>query len=161
MTVHTPPSFVFAPSDAERQELDASVATLHRRLEQQALDTRLLDLAYTTVDSPVGSLLLAATPIGLLRVAYDVEGHDAVLETLAERVSARILRAPARLDAVAFELEEYFAGARRAFDVPLDLSLSSGFRREVQRYLPSIWYGATATYQEVASSVGNPRAVRA
>ncbi|RFA17156.1 cysteine methyltransferase [Subtercola boreus] len=153
--------FDFTPLAEESIELDSAVTRLHAQLEQQALDAHLLDLAYTTVDTPVGSLLLAATEAGLVRVAYDIEDHDAVLETLAARVSARILRAPKRLDALAFELDEYFAGTRRAFDVPLDLSLSSGFRQLVQRHLPAIAYGRTETYKQVAESVGSPRAVRA
>ena len=139
----------------------AVLARLHRRLEQAAESEGLLDVAYRTVDSPVGPLLLAATPRGLARVAYDVEDHDRVLETLAERLSPRVLRAPRRLDTAARELEEYFAGQRHAFDLALDLSLSRGFRLQVQQYLPSIGYGQTRSYQEVAKLVGHPKAVRA
>lgn len=88
---------------------------LRTRLTAAAADAGLLDVAYRTVDSPVGSLLLAATDRGLVRVAFAGEGHDAVLQRLAEHISPRILRAPARLDAVARELEEYFRGnARRS-----------------------------------------------
>lgn len=141
---------------------DADVlARLQRRLAADAAADGLLDLAYTTLDSPVGALLLAATPRGLVRVAYASEGHDQVLDTLARRLSPRILRAPARLDPVARELEEYFAGRRRTFDVDLDLSLSHGFRQLVQRHLPEIGYGETRSYGQVAALVGNPRAVRA
>ena len=121
----------------------------------------MLDVAYRTVDSPVGPLLLAATPHGLVRVAYDIEDHDHVLETLAGRLSPRVLRAPSRLDAAARELGEYFAGRRRAFDLPLDLSLSRGFRLLVQQHLTSIRYGQTRSYQQVADLVGHPKAVRA
>ncbi len=138
-----------------------TLARLHRRLEQAADREGLLDVAYRTVDSPVGPLLLAATPRGLVRVAYDVEDHDRVLETLAGRLSPRVLRAPGRLDAAARELGEYFAGRRRAFDLPLDLSLSRGFRLLVQRNLPSIGYGQTCSYRQVAELVGHPKAVRA
>jgi len=138
-----------------------TLARLHRTLEQAAEDDGLLDVAYRTVDSPVGTLLLAATPLGLVRVAYDVEGHDHVLDTLASRLSPRVLRAPKRLDAVARELDEYFGGRRRSFDVPLDLSLSKGFRLLVQQRLPSIEYAQTRSYQQVAELVGNPKAVRA
>ncbi|XBB66823.1 methylated-DNA--[protein]-cysteine S-methyltransferase [Nocardioides sp. WV_118_6] len=141
---------------------DAGVlARLQRRLAADAAAEGLLDLAYTTVDSPVGPLLLAATPRGLVRVAYASEDHDQVLDTLAHRLSPRILRAPDRLDPVARELEEYFAGRRRTFDVDLDLSLSHGFRSLVQRHLPEIGYGETRSYGEVAALVGNPKAVRA
>jgi methylated-DNA-[protein]-cysteine S-methyltransferase len=138
-----------------------TLARLHRRLERAAEREGLLDVAYRTVDSPVGPLLLAATPRGLVRVAYDIEDHDRVLETLAGRVSPRVLRAPGRLDSAARELEEYFAGRRRAFDLPLDLSLSRGFRLLVQQHLPSIGYGQTRSYRQVAELVGRPRAVRA
>jgi methylated-DNA-[protein]-cysteine S-methyltransferase len=134
---------------------------LHHRLEDAAERDGLLDVAYTTIDTPVGSLLLAATGTGLVRVAYEQEGHDRVLDDLAARLSPRILRAPRRLDAAAREIDEYFAGVRTGFDLPLDLSLSSGFRRLVQRHLPHIAYGHTQSYREVAAIVGNPRAVRA
>jgi len=138
-----------------------TLARLHRLLEQAAEREGLLDVAYRTVDSPVGPLLLAATARGLVRVAYDIEGHDRVLEALAARVSPRVLRAPGRLDAATRELEEYFAGRRRDFDLPLDLSLSKGFRLLVQQHLPSIGYGQTRSYRQVADLVGHPKAVRA
>jgi methylated-DNA-[protein]-cysteine S-methyltransferase len=138
-----------------------TLARLHRDLEQAAENEGLLDVAYRTVGSPVGTLLLAATPRGLVRVAYDTEDHDRVLDTLAGKLSPRVLRAPKRLDAVVRELEEYFGGRRRSFDLPLDLSLSKGFRLLVQRHLPSIGYGQTRSYRQVAELVGNPKAVRA
>lgn len=134
---------------------------LHAALAARAQDEGVLDIAYRVLDTPVGPLLLAATPKGLVRVAYETEGFDAVLAALATRLSPRVLEAPTRLDAVATELEEYFAGRRHEFDVPLDYALSSGFRQIVQRYLPRIGYGHTRTYKEVAELVGNPRAVRA
>jgi methylated-DNA-[protein]-cysteine S-methyltransferase len=120
-----------------------------------------LDVAYRTLDTPVGALLLAATPAGLVRVAYPIEGHDQVLETLATRVSPRILNAPRRLDETAREIDEYFAGQRRTFDLPLDYRLATGFRREVLGHLPGIGYGTTASYATVAAAVGHPRAFRA
>jgi methylated-DNA-[protein]-cysteine S-methyltransferase len=134
---------------------------LHGRLAEQAEQANVLDIAYTIVDSPVGRLLLAATEQGLVRVAYAIEDHDRVLDTLAQRLSPRILRAPKRLDAAARELDEYFARSRRSFDLPLDHSLSSGFRQLVQRQLPDIAYGQTRSYRQVAELVGNPKAVRA
>lgn len=134
---------------------------LHERLVAAARQDGLLDVAYRTIDTPVGTLLLAATEHGLVRVAYDREGHDAVLAKLAGLVSPRILRAPARLDPVARQLDEYFAGRRRVFEVPLDLRLSKGFRCAVLAHLPDIAYGRTETYARVASATGNPKAVRA
>lgn len=138
-----------------------AMADLRARLAARADELTLLDVAYRTIDSPVGPLLLAATETGLVRVAFESEGFDTVLDSLATRVSPRVLQAPRRLDTAAAELDEYFAGTRRAFDLPLDLALSSGFRQVVQRYLPHIGYGHTQTYTEVAETVGNPRAVRA
>ncbi|MGW7531031.1 methylated-DNA--[protein]-cysteine S-methyltransferase [Amycolatopsis sp. NPDC054798] len=144
-----------APGDADLLD------RLHRRLEREAERADLVDIAYTTVDSPVGGLLLAATPKGLVRVAYASEDHERVLEALGRKLSPRILRAPKRLDGVAREIDEYFAKDRRAFDVPLDLSLSRGFRRLVQTRLPEIGYGETRSYRDMAELVGNPKAVRA
>jgi methylated-DNA-[protein]-cysteine S-methyltransferase len=134
---------------------------LHARLAERASDEGLLDIAYRVVETPVGKLLLAATGRGLVRVAYEREGHESVLDRLAERLSPRILESPGRLGEAARQVEEYFAGRRTAFDLPLDLSLASGFRRTVIRHLPEIRFGHTESYAEVAKAVGNPRAVRA
>jgi methylated-DNA-[protein]-cysteine S-methyltransferase len=139
----------------------ADLAALHARLVADAERTGVLDLAYTTMESPIGVLLLAATPAGLVRVAFAAQDHEAVLEDLAARVSPRVLRAPRRLEGAVREFEEYFAGTRRGFDVPLDWRLSHGFRREVLAHLGEIRYGTTESYAEVAQAAGNPRAVRA
>lgn len=130
---------------------------LHRRLEQAAEQADLIDVAYTTIDSPVGKLLLAATPKGLVRVAYASEDHDRVLEALGQKLSPRILRAPKRLDEVAREIDEYFAKHRQVFDVTLDLSLSRGFRRLVQTHLPEIGYGQTRSYRDMAEPRRQPQ----
>jgi methylated-DNA-[protein]-cysteine S-methyltransferase len=143
-------------------ELDAAtMERLRTVLGTRADRAGLLDVAYRVVDSPLGPLLLAATPNGLVRVAFDGEGHDAVLAALADDVSPRVLRAPGRLDPAARQLEEYFEGCRRAFDVPIDLRLAHGFRRGVLEHLRSIPYGGTESYATVARAVGSPRAVRA
>jgi methylated-DNA-[protein]-cysteine S-methyltransferase len=144
-----------APVDAE------TLRRLHNELELAAERAGLLDIAYRIIDSPVGQLLLAASERGLVRVAYASENHDHVLAVLADRLSSRILYSPGRLDAAARELDEYFARQRRYFDVPLDLSLSRGFRQLVQQRLPEIGYGQTRSYRDVAELVGNPKAVRA
>ena len=144
--------------------LTVSLAHLDRlaaRLSAEADTQGLLDVGYRTVDSPVGTLLLAATPIGLVRVAYATEGHDAVLQQLSDGISARVLRHPVRLDAAARQLDEYFAGRRQQFDVVLDWRLSAGFRSAVLHHLPEIPYGRTATYADVAAMAGRPRASRA
>lgn len=134
---------------------------LHERLTADAEREGLLDLAYRTFDSPVGPLLLAATEQGLVKVAFDRQDHDAVLATLAETISPRILRAPARLEQVTRQLDEYFTGGRRTFDVPLDLRLARGFRLSVLEHLPEIGYGHTESYAQVAAAAGSPKAVRA
>jgi methylated-DNA-[protein]-cysteine S-methyltransferase len=134
---------------------------LRERLAAAAQADGILDVAYRTVDSPVGRLLLAATDAGLVRVAYPNEDHDAVLQALADRVSPRILSAPIRLEGAARELDEYFGGQRQSFDLPLDWRLSTGFRRTVLSHLPEIGYGRTASYAAVATLAGNPKAIRA
>lgn len=144
-------------TDPHAEDLNA----LHAKLVDAAQRDGILDVAYRILDSPVGALLVAATELGLVRVAYAVEGHDAVLQQLADRVSPRILHTPARLDGVARELDEYFAGCRRGFDVPLDWRLSTGFRSVVLHHLPEIAYGRTASYAAVARLAENPKAVRA
>ncbi|MBB3604237.1 methylated-DNA-[protein]-cysteine S-methyltransferase [Mycolicibacterium sp. BK556] len=149
--------------DLERvtQPGSGTMAELHQRLAAAAQREGLLDIAYRTVDSPVGSLLLAATEQGLVRVAYAREDHDAVLAQLADKISPRILLAPARLDPVARELDEYFSRTRRSFDLPLDWRLAAGFRSAVLHHLPEIGYGQTASYAAVAALAGSPKAVRA
>ncbi len=135
---------------------------LHVRLEHDAQAIDLIDIAYRTADSVVGPLLLAATPRGMLRVAFANEEHDSVLQNLADRVSPRILEAPARLDPMLRQLDEYFAGHRHSFDVALDWSLSQGFRRTVLEHLNAdIGYGATVSYAALARLSGSPKAVRA
>jgi methylated-DNA-[protein]-cysteine S-methyltransferase len=138
-----------------------TITRLHDQLVAVADADQLLDVAYRTVDSPVGTLLLAATDQGVVRVAYQLEHHDQVLQTLAERVSPRILYAPRRLDQVARQLAEYFEGERREFVLPLDFRLAHGFRREVLSRLRMINYGRTESYSQVAAATGHPRAVRA
>jgi methylated-DNA-[protein]-cysteine S-methyltransferase len=131
-------------------------------LTDAALAADLLDVAYARLDSPVGTLLLAATPKGLVRLAYiDYEDEDQVLEALAERVSPRVLAAPSRLDQSRRELEEYFGGRRQAFDLPLDWQLLSGFGRRVLKATAAIPYGSVSTYKGVATVAGSPQGFRA
>jgi methylated-DNA-[protein]-cysteine S-methyltransferase len=151
-------SELLAPLDSVEP---AVLQRLHDRLAAAAGEQRTLDIAYRTVDSPIGKLLLAATERGVVRVAFEVENHDAVLQLLAEKLSPRILFSAGRLDPAARELDEYFAGTRHNFDLPLDFSLSRGFRLSVLEHLPQIAYGHTESYAQVALAAGSPRAVRA
>jgi methylated-DNA-[protein]-cysteine S-methyltransferase len=140
---------------------DGELRALRDRLALRADEAGLVDVAYRTIDTPVGTVLLATTEAGLVRVAYDREDLDRVLATLAENISPRILNAPRRLDDAARQFDEYFTRRRRTFDLHLDLRMTKGFRRLVLAYLPDIGYGHTTSYAAVAAAVGNPRAVRA
>lgn len=121
------------------------------------------DVSYAVIDSPIGALVAAATPSGLVRLAYEDfnGGLDAVLENLAGRLSPRILEQPAKLDTVRRELDEYFDSKRTAFDVPIDWTLYSEFGRRVLQATAAIPYGHTATYGDVAAAAGNAKASRA
>ena len=143
------------------QDDPATLERLRERLAGDAQHAGSLDVAYRTLDTAVGPLLLAATDVGLVRIAFGVQDHDQVLDDLARRISPRVLRAPQRLDRAAREIDEYLAGDRRDFDLPLDLRLTSGFRRIVVEHLPRIGYGRTESYTQVATAAGNPKAVRA
>ena len=131
------------------------------RFVERATDDGLLDVAYATVDSPFGPLLVALTPSGLVRLAYPDERHDAVLDDLAARLSPRVLEAPARLAGVRRDLDEYFAGRRRGFRTPIDWSLTSGFGRKVLRATFDIPFGGVSTYREIAAAAGSPNGSRA
>ena len=129
---------------------------------ERAAEEGLLDVAYSSVDSPLGPLVVAATPKGLVRVSYtEFRGEDEVLEDLVRRVSPRVLEAPAKLDPVRRELDEYFDGRREEFDLPIDWSYLAGFTREVLRATAAIPFGDVSTYAGVAEAAGSPRAVRA
>lgn len=133
-----------------------------RKLAERAAEAGLVDVAFERHDSPLGPLLLGATAEGLVRVGLPAEGEDAVLEELASRISPRVLRSPRESVTLARrELDEYFAGRRRSFDVPLDWRLTRGFRRAVLRATARIPYGRTASYREVATRAGSPAAFRA
>jgi methylated-DNA-[protein]-cysteine S-methyltransferase len=127
-----------------------------------AASAGLLDVAYATLDSPVGKLLVASTAKGLVRLAYiDYADEESVLADLAARVSPRVLAAPRKLDEPRRELEQYFAGSREHFDLPLDWSLTRGFGRRVLQATAQIPFGSVSTYKEVATEAGSPRAHRA
>jgi methylated-DNA-[protein]-cysteine S-methyltransferase len=144
-----------APQDDQPRQ--ARAEELSRRADEEGL----LDVAYTEVDTPVGRLLVAATPRGLVRITFPVETTDTVLQQLAASVSPRLLESPARLDDARRELDRYFEGELREFDLPLDWQLTRGFYRKVLRATARIPYGKTRSYTEMAVKAGSPRAVRA
>lgn len=124
----------------------------------------LLDVAYATEDSPLGPLLLALTRRGLVRISYlddiDRDAGDA-LNALAREISPRVLAAPRRLDPVRRELDEFFSGRRRSFDLALDRRLIHGFAQRVLAATAAIPYGSVSSYRAVAEAAGSPRAYRA
>jgi methylated-DNA-[protein]-cysteine S-methyltransferase len=131
-------------------------------LASAAGDADLLDVAYATLDSPVGVLLLATTPKGLVRVAYlDDDDPDAALTDLARRVSPRVLAAPRKLDTPRRALDEYFAGRRDHFELDLDWQLMTPFGQRVLEATAAIPYGSVSSYGEVAARAGSPRGSRA
>jgi methylated-DNA-[protein]-cysteine S-methyltransferase len=129
---------------------------LDARFRAAALREGLVDVRFDIIDSPVGDLLVASTMRGLCRISFTVEGQD---EALARLFGARVLRMP--LDEVRRELDEYFEGRRREFDLPLDWALVGPFGRRVLRVTSEIPYGGVQSYAEVASDAGSPRGSRA
>lgn len=146
-----------APGGAAEQ----AAAAAAERFAAAAGDAGLVDVAYGTVESPLGDLTVAVTPRGLVRIAYPGRELDVVLGELARKVSPRVLEAPARLDVVRRQLEDYFEGRRRVFELPIDWSLEHGFTARVLRATARIPAGQVASYREVATAAGNGRAVRA
>ena len=140
-------------ADAER-----AAATLAERAD----DAGLVEVAYATIDTPVGRMLLATTPRGLVKVGLPGESFDAVLERLAAEISPRLLEFPRRTDDVRRELDEYFAGRRREFDLELDWTLVRGpFARRVLDNMTRVAFGEAITYTEAATQAGSPRGSRA
>ena len=150
---------------AIERELRAAARSDQRPLPDlgdAAATAGLLDVAYATLDSPLGTLLLARTDRGLVRLAYvDFEGEDEVVAELASRISPRVLVAPRRLDEVRRELDQYFTGSRHEFEVPIDWRLTHGFGRRVLRATARIPYGGVSSYKQVAAAAGSPRGFRA
>jgi methylated-DNA-[protein]-cysteine S-methyltransferase len=144
-----------------RGELRAEAAAAAARLLERAGAEGLVDVAYAPVDSPFGTLLAASTERGLVRLAFPEESTEAVLERLAARLSPRIVLTPARLDGVRRELDEYFGGRRRRFEVPLDWSLIGPFARRILGATAEIPYGGVLSYADIAGEAGSPRGSRA
>jgi methylated-DNA-[protein]-cysteine S-methyltransferase len=135
-------------------------ADLDTRFREAAARSGLLDAGYDVVESPLGPLLVAATERGLLRVYFDAD-PERQLELLARVAGTRVLRAPRSVDDVRRELDQYFDGRRRSFDLSIDLRGAAPFTAQVLEQLARVPYGQTATYGELASRVGHPRAARA
>jgi methylated-DNA-[protein]-cysteine S-methyltransferase len=132
------------------------------RFAERAIKEGLADVAYAHADSPVGALLLAATPRGLACVSYSqFRDEDETLSRLAARLSPRVIEAPARLDDARRQLDDYFAGRLTDFSLPIDWSLVGDFGRRVLGRTAEIPYGSVSTYRDIARAIGSPRAARA
>lgn len=137
-------------------------AAARARFVAGAAHDGLIDVAFEDHDTPLGRVRLSATPAGVVRLILPAEDQDAVLERLAGRLSPRIVRsAMPVLTQARHQLDEYFDGRRHQFELPLDWTLTTAFRREVLRATVAIPYGQTASYREVATVAGRPKAVRA
>ena len=135
---------------------------IRRDLATRATAEHLIDIAFERHDSPLGPILLGATPAGLVRLGLPAEGEDAVLDEIAHRISPRVLCASRTVTTQArHQLDEYFTGHRQRFDLPLDWQLTKGFRRDVLHATARIPYGHTASYRDMATAAGSPAAVRA
>lgn len=140
---------------------DLDVGALSAAVGERAAAEGILDLAYAELDSPLGRLVVVRTPIGLVHLGYPNRALEAQLEWLAARISPRIIESPADLDPVRRQLDEYFEGERRRFELALDWQLTAGFVRAVLERTAAIPFGETRTYGEVAAEAGSPRAFRA
>ena len=148
------------PPDLQPGEAAALAASTAAR----AVHEGIAEVAYARLESPVGTLVAVATARGLARLAYELEngGLDSVLDDVAQKLSPAIVEAPARLDAVRRELDEYFDGRRQGFDVDVDWTLTpAGFRRRVLQECARIPFGATSTYKQMAIAAGSAKAFRA
>lgn len=143
--------------DAPALDIDRFRDALARRASADGL----LDVAYGAYDSPLGTLTLIATRRGLVRLSYPDESVEAQIEEVADRISPRILAAPGRTDPIRRQLDDYFAGRRRRFDVPIDWRLVRGFAVDVLRATARIPFGEVSTYRDVAARAGSPNAYRA
>jgi methylated-DNA-[protein]-cysteine S-methyltransferase len=142
-------------------DVSAQVRSSLEAVAARAAEEGLVMVSYTTIESPVGKLFLAATPKGLVRTAFQEDEPDELLHELASAVSPAILEAPQTLEEVAVQLDQYFTGRRRGFEIPIDWSLTKGFQRRVLQKLTGVPYGRVTSYSELASRAGSSRAARA
>jgi len=144
-----------------RDHAASDAAAAAERFSERIAAEGLADVSYASLDSPFGKLTVAATERGLVRLTFPDEDLDAVLERLAARISPRIVEAPGPLEAIRRELDEYFAGHRRRFELALDWTLVGPFGRRVLRAAGEIPYGSSLSYTQVAAEAGSPRGSRA
>jgi methylated-DNA-[protein]-cysteine S-methyltransferase len=147
--------------DERNGDTAARALRASEHLSRRIAEENLADVSYSTIDSPFGALLLAATKRGVVRLAFPEESVDSVLDALVQRLSPRIVESPAPLEQARRELDEYFAGGRRSFELALDWALIGPFGQRVLHAASAIPYGGVLSYAEVASEAGSPRGSRA
>ena len=148
-------------SRASRVSVAEAAARGAARFVKAAEKENLVDVVFARIDSPFGELLVASTPKGVVQLSLHGYDQNETLEDLAAKVSPRIFESPKRLDPVRKQLDEYFAGKRRSFDIDLDWQLSHGFALRVLKATARIPYGAVSSYREMADKAGTVRATRA
>jgi methylated-DNA-[protein]-cysteine S-methyltransferase len=157
----TPKSTKQLKALAGGKETDRRAEAAAAALAAAAADEGLLDVAIGVTGSPIGELLLAVTPRGLAYVAFEDEERDELLDRLARQLSPRILEHPVASDQVRRQLDEYFAGERRRFELKLDRRLMRGIAKDVLAETARVPFGRTTTYGTIADKIGRPRASRA
>ena len=140
---------------------DLDLVELQAALRHRAAEERLIDVAYATADSPLGPLIVMVTSRGLVRLSYSGERLDEQMAEVADRISPRIFAAGERTDEVRRQLDDYFAGRRPRFDVPIDWRLVRGFAASVLRATARIPFGSVSSYRSIAADAGSPNAYRA
>jgi methylated-DNA-[protein]-cysteine S-methyltransferase len=134
---------------------------LDERFRAAAAAAELLDVAYDVLsETPVGPLLIGVTDRGVCRISFDPEPEHH-LELLARTFGPRVLRSAKPVDRVRRELDEYFEGRRREFEIEPDVRGVSEYYRRVLSELARVEYGHTTTYGALAALTGNPRSARA
>jgi methylated-DNA-[protein]-cysteine S-methyltransferase len=134
--------------------------SLDEAFRDRAAAEGLVDVAYDVTDSPIGPLLLAATDRGVCRISFRGDA-EAELDALARTHGVRVLRSAPPVEPVRRELDDYFEGRRRTFDVAVDTSVLPSFQQLVLEELARVPYGEVATYGGLAAKIGKPRAARA
>jgi methylated-DNA-[protein]-cysteine S-methyltransferase len=153
----TSPEIMLKRSRVDRDDVERATRGVLARADEEGA----MDVAFASVDTPFGPMIVAATAKGLVRISLSDEYEEEVLQELADKVSPRVLELPRRIDPIRRELDEYFAGTRHDFDVKLDWRLSHGFAQRVLRATARVPYGRVTTYKQMAEKAGNVRASRA
>ena len=137
------------------------VTAAREHLVARARREGLATVGYRVIDSPLGPLWVAIGPRGVLAIHYGAAPSPLELARIVRAYGPGILPDERRADPLARELDQYFAGKRKSFDVPVDLSPLTEFQRRVLRATAAVDFGSVSTYARVAARAGSDRASRA